>query len=298
MAKEIDGVRELLAKLGEGAPENPSWEERRAGYETLGTNMPMAEGVAREDVTLGGVSGIKFMPENAKPDRTLLYFHGGGYCIGSPLGHGAMVSHIAKAMRATAYSMDYRMAPEAPFPAAVDDALACYKALLDQGVSPAQIAISGDSAGGGLTLACALSIKAAGLPQPACLLPISPWVDLTNSGWSYGAKAESDPMINRENISEFAKTYLAGGDPKTPLASPVFADLAGLAPMLIQVGSEECLLSDSTLLAERAGAAGVAVRLEIWADMIHVWHFFHALLSDARSAMDTMASWAEQYFAD
>ena len=297
MASEIETVRAVLAQLGEGAPENPSWEERRAGYETAGTNMPMAEGVASEDIELGGVKGIKLTPDGAQPGRTLLYFHGGGYCIGSPLGHRSMVSHIAKAMRATAYSMDYRMAPEAPFPAAVEDALACYKALLDDGVPAAHIAISGDSAGGGLTLACALSIKDSGLPQPACLMPISPWVDLTNSGWSYGTKAESDPMITRENISEFAVTYLAGTDSKTPLASPVFADLSGLPPMLIQVGSEECLLSDATLLAERAGAAGVSVHLEIWPEMIHVWHFFHAFLTDARRAMEGMAAWAETHLA-
>ena len=297
MASEIETVRTILAQLGEGAPENPTWEERRAGYEMAGTNMPMAENVASEEIELGGVKGIKLTPETVKPGRTLLYFHGGGYCIGSPLGHRSMVSHIAAAMQAVAYSMDYRMAPEAPFPAAVDDALASYKALLDQGVSAEKIAISGDSAGGGLTLACALAAKEAELPQPACLMPISPWVDLTNSGWSYDAKAESDPMITQENISEFAKTYLAGGDAKTPLASPVNADLSGLAPMLIQVGSEECLLSDATLLAERAGAAEVPVQLEIWSEMIHVWHFFHAFLTDARRAMDGMASWSEKHLA-
>jgi len=257
----------------------------------------MVDNVSVENIELGGVKGLKLTPAVAKPGRVLLYFHGGGYCIGSPTGHKSMVSHIASAMQATAYSMDYRMAPEAPFPAAVDDALACYKALLDQGVDPAKLAISGDSAGGGLTLACALSVKDAGLPQPACLLPISPWADLTNSGWSYQTKAASDPMITQENIDEFAATYLAGGDAKQPLASPCHADLTGLAPMLIQVGSEECLLSDAVLLAERAGAAGVPVQLEIWAEMIHVWHFFHAFLSDAHEAIDGMAAWAERRLA-
>ena len=297
MASEIETVRGILAQLGEGAPENPTWEEQRANYETAGDNMPMADGVSVEETSLGGVKGLKLTPSDVKPGRTLLYFHGGGYCIGSPKGHRPMVSHIAAAMGATAYSMDYRMAPEDPFPAAVDDALASYKALLDAGTAPEKIAISGDSAGGGLTLACALAAKDAGLPQPACLMPISPWADLTNSGWSYEAKAESDPMINQENITAFAGTYLNGADVKTPLASPCFADLSGLAPMLIQVGSEECLLSDSILLAERAGAAGVPVQLEIWADMIHVWHFFHAFLSDAREAVSGMANWAEHRLA-
>jgi len=297
MTREIDAVREILAQLGEGAPENPTWEERRAGYEAAGTNMPMAEGVSADDVVLGGVKGIKLTPAGAEAGRTLLYFHGGGYCIGSPLSHKAMVSHIAAAMRATTFSMDYRMAPEAPFPAAVDDGLASYKALLDQGIDPANIAISGDSAGGGLTLACALAARDAGLPQPACLLPISPWADLTNTGWSYGVKADSDPMISQDIINGFSDTYLAGADAKSPLASPCHADLSGLAPILIQVGSEECLLSDATLLAERAGAASVQVQLEIWPDMIHVWHFFHAFLSDGRAAIGGMANWAEQRLA-
>lgn len=297
MTKEIDAVRAVLAQLTEGAPENPTWEEQREGYAAAGANMPAAEGVNAEDIELGGVKGIKLTPSDVVDGRVLLYFHGGGYCIGSPGGHKSMVSHIASAMRATAYSMDYRMAPEAPFPAAVDDALACYRALIDDGVSPGKIAISGDSAGGGLTLACALSVRDAGLPQPACLLPISPWADLTNTGWSYAAKGESDPMINQENISKFSATYLAGTDAKTPLASPCYADLSGLAPMLIQVGSEECLLSDSILLAERAGAAKVDVQLQIWPDMIHVWHFFHAFLSDARKAMNAMANWAEPHLS-
>lgn len=294
MASEIETVRAVLAQLNEGTPEHPTWEERRAGYEGAGENMPMAEGVAVEDTELGGVKGLKLTPANAKEGRALLYFHGGGYCIGSPNTHKAMVSHICTAMQVTTYSMDYRMAPEAPYPAAVVDALACYKGLLEQGIEPSKIAISGDSAGGGLTVACALAAKEASLPQPACLLPISPWADLTNSGWSYATKAESDPMINEENINDFSATYLAGADATQPLASPCHADLSGLAPMLIQVGSEECLLSDAVLLAERAGAAGVPVQLEIWAEMIHVWHFFHAFLSDAREAMEGMASWAER----
>ena len=297
MASEIETVRAVLAQLGEGAPENPTWEFQRQNYENAGTSMPMADGVSVEDITLGGVSGIRLTPSETEPGRTLLYFHGGGYCIGSPESHRTMVAHMAKAMKATAYSMDYRMAPEVVFPAAVDDGLASYKALLDQGVDPAKLAISGDSAGGGLTMATAIAARDAGLPQPACLLPISPWVDLTNSGWSYETKAASDPMINQENITAFATTYLNGTDAKTPLASPVYADLSGLAPTLIQVGSEECLLSDAITLAERAGAAGVQVQLEIWPEMIHVWHFFHGVLSDAHKAMADMASWAERRLA-
>ena len=190
MASEIEIVRGLLAQMGEGAPENPGWDYQRENYENAGTAMPMAEGVSVEAIDLGGVKGLKLTPETVETGRTLLYFHGGGYCIGSPESHRTMVAHIAKAMKATAYSMDYRMAPEVAFPAAVDDGLASYKALLEQGVSADKIAISGDSAGGGLTMATAMAARDARLPQPACLMPISPWVDLTNSGWSYETKAD------------------------------------------------------------------------------------------------------------
>ena len=170
MVSEIETVRGLLAQIGEDAAGPTTWAERREGYEAAGTNMPKADGVKIEDASLGGVGGLKLTPATTQTGRILLYFHGGGYCVGSAVGHGSLVSHIATAMQATSYSMDYRMAPEAPFPAAVDDALACYKSLLDDGVDPAKIAIAGDSAGGGLTLACALKAKEVGLPQPALSL--------------------------------------------------------------------------------------------------------------------------------
>ena len=297
MASEIETVRALLAAANENGLESPSWDQRRTVMEATAENMPVAEGVVVEDIELGGVKGMKLTPSTAQANRTLLYFHGGGYCIGSPTSHKSMVSQIAEAMGATAYSMDYRLGPEAPFPAAVDDALASYRALLESDVNPADILISGDSAGGGLSTACAIAARNACLPQPSGLLLISPWADLTNSGWSYEAKATSDPMITIEGISEFSAAYLNGANAKDPLASPCHADLSGLAPMLIQVGSEECLLSDATLLAERAGAAGVRVHLEVWPEMIHVWHAFHVFVEDARKAIERMADWADSAWA-
>jgi phosphinothricin tripeptide acetyl hydrolase len=294
---EIAAVRALLEQGPKTDQTNPDWvTEMRTGYEAMGENMPLAEGASVESVSLGGVPGLKLTPEQVKPGRTLLYFHGGGYVIGSPLSHRGMVSQIANAMGTVAYSMDYRMAPEALFPAAVDDGLESYKGLLDLGVDPANVIISGDSAGGGLTMATAVSIRDAGLPPPAGLAPISPWVNLANDGPTYRLKADSDPMVTKDNIDLMAGAYLGSADANTPLASPLGADLTGLPPMLIQVGSEEVLLSDSTMLAARAGAAKVDVTLEVWPDMVHVFHFFYPLLTDARSAIGRMAIWAERYF--
>ncbi|MEO9969161.1 MAG: alpha/beta hydrolase [Hyphomonadaceae bacterium] len=294
---EIETVRAFLAAARADDSDEPTFQEMRIGYEAAGSNMPVAEGVAVEDVTLGGVSGLKLTPDTVEAGRTLLYFHGGGYVIGSPISHRGMVSHIAKAMRATAYSMDYRMAPEDRFPAAVDDGLTSYKALLEGGVDPQKLVISGDSAGGGLTMATALSIRDAGLAMPAALVPISPWVNLANNGPTYKVKAETDPMVTKESIDAMAAEYLNGEDASNPLASPMGADLAGLPPMLIQVGSEEVLLSDSTMLAARAGAAKVPVTLEIWPDMVHVFHFFYPMLSDARTAIAHMATWVDEKLA-
>lgn len=295
---EIETVRAFLEAGPSADLTNPDWiTEMRASYDTMSAAMPLAEGVAVEDVLLGGVSGLKLTPDTAKVGRTLLYFHGGGYVIGSPLSHKGMVSQIAKAMGATAYSMDYRMAPEALFPAAVDDGLASYKGLLDLGIDPANIIISGDSAGGGLTMATALSIRDAGLAMPAALAPISPWVNLANNGPTFKVKAESDPMITQEAIDTMAAEYLGDTDASNPLASPIGADLTGLPPLLIQVGSEEVLLSDSTMLAARAGAAKVPVTLEVWPDMVHVFHFFYPMLTDARSAITHMADWVDTQLA-
>jgi len=291
---EIATVRAFLAEARSDDAEQPSWTDMRAGYEATGSAMPVAEGVSVEEVTLGGVSGLKLTPDTVETGRTLLYFHGGGYVIGSPLSHRGMVSEIAKAMRATAYSMDYRMAPEVPFPAAVDDGLASYKALLEQGVDPARLVISGDSAGGGLTLATAISVRDAGLVLPAALAPISPWVNLANDGPAYRTKADTDPMVVKPGIDLMAAAYLNGADAKTVLASPLGADLSGLPPMLVQVGSEEVLLSDSTMLAARAGAAKTPVTLEVWPDMVHVFHFFYPMLTDGRAAIARMGRWVDE----
>ena len=295
---EIAGVRNMFAAAFNTDQEGtPDWGELRTMYEMMGSNMPVAAGVQVEETRLGTVSGLKLSPEGAEAGRTLLYFHGGGYIIGSPLSHRGMVSELATAMNATAYAMDYRMAPEVLFPAAVDDGLASYKALLEMGTDPAKIIIAGDSAGGGLTMATALSIREAGLPLPACLGLLSPWVNLANDGPTFKTKAEADPMVQKEGLDLMAETYLGDADTKNPLASPLGADLSGLPPMLIQVGSEETLLSDSTMLAARAGAAKVDVMLDVWPEMIHVFQAFYPMLTDGRAAIARMGGWVNEVMA-
>lgn len=289
---DIGGLRALMAAMAPPDGSRPTIEERRASTDAWGASMPLPEGATSEPVTLGGVPGVRFKPAGADIGRVLLYLHGGGYVTGSSKSHGAFVAHLAAAAGGQAVALDYRCAPEAVFPSAVDDAVAAYQALLKGGASPERVAIAGDSAGGGLTVATALALKARGLPQPGALLAISPWVDLEQSGASYYATcAERDPMITKAGLEEMAATYLGGASARDPLASPIHGDLSGLAPLYIQCGGDEALLSDSLKLAEVAGLAGVEVRLEIWPEMIHVWPVFHAYLGAGRRAVADAGAW-------
>jgi epsilon-lactone hydrolase len=215
----------------------------------------------------------------------VLFLHGGGYVIGSLDSHRHMISEMGRAARARTLAIDYRLAPEYPFPAAVDDSLAAYRFLLANGIQAGGITIAGDSAGGGLVVATMLAIRDAGLPQPACGWPISPWVDMEAIGNSMVSKAATDPTVQKAGILDMAKQYLNGADPRSPLAAPIYADLRGLAPLLIQVGAAETLLDDAVRLAQVAGAADVAVDLQVWPEMIHVWHIFHPELSAGRRAI-------------
>lgn len=196
-----------------------------------------------------------------------------------------MVAQAGREAAARTFALGYQLAPEDPFPAALEDALAGYRHLLSHGIEPRHIAIGGDSAGGGLTIAALVALRDAGLPLPACAWCLSPWVDLEMRGDSMTTKAAADPMIQKPYLSELAAAYLASADPRSPLAAPLHADLHGLPPLLLQAGSAETLLDDAVRLAGRAGAAGVMVRLEIWPDMIHAWPLFHPLLAAGRRAL-------------
>ena len=279
--QEMEQVRAFLA----ATPADLSTAELRVLYDGLGATFPTPEDVGLERVDAGGVPGEWTDPPGAAGDRVILYVHGGGYIIGSIASHRGLVAGLARATGARALSLDYRLAPEHPFPAAVDDALAGYRFLLAGGFSPKKIAVAGDSAGGGLTVATLVAIREAGLPQPACAFCISPWVDLEGLGASMITKAALDPMVQKEGLAGMAEGYLAGASPRTPLAAPLYADLRGIAPLLIHVGSAETLLDDSMRLAAAAAAADVDVRLESWPGMIHVWHFFHTMLGEGREAI-------------
>ncbi len=240
---------------------------------------------------VGGVKGEWAEPAVHTGNRTLLYLHGGGYVIGSPASHRDLVSAIADAAQARALILDYRLGPEHPFPAAVDDALAAYRGLLQQGCAAQSLFIAGDSAGGGLTIATLLSIKQAGLPLPAAGICLSPWVDLTLGSDTITSKAADDPLLTPAALRWMRDQYLAGQDPNATLASPLFADLSGLPPLLIQVGSEEILLDDSRHLDERARAAGVEVTLEVWNGMMHVWHLMAMMIPEGKQAIQAIGNY-------
>jgi epsilon-lactone hydrolase len=287
---QVKAVRDMLIAMM-AADAHPTLEARRAGYDNWGLAFPLPVGTSCDPTTLGGVPTDKISVVGCNPNTALLYLHGGGYGIGSAKSHRHLVGQLCAATAMVGYNVDYRLAPETVFPGAVDDALAAYKGLLDLGLSPDKIVIAGDSAGGGLTIACALAIKAAGLPQPAGLFTISPWVNLTQTGVSYEAKAEADFICNKSDLQEWADHYVGDANPRNPLASPMFGDFLGLAPMLIHVGSEEVLLSDSIGLAETAGLAQVDVTLVIAPDMPHVWHYMYGQIEAGLVAIGDAAKW-------
>lgn len=286
---QLANVLAMLASLPTD-PDQPM-ADRRPGLDAFGDLFQVPEGCTVQPGQLGGVDCERHSHPAADPKAIILYVHGGGYCIGSSKSHRHMVARLAQHAGTLAVSLDYRLAPEVPFPGAVEDALTAYKALLDEGFEPGRIAISGDSAGGGLSVATAMAIRDAGLPQPAALYPISPWADLAQEGATCDSLAHKDPMLSRESLQAFADAYLGSIRPQTvPTASPLHGDLAGLAPMFIQVGGAEVLMSDSIRLAEKAGIAGGEVNLEIWPEMIHIWPIFFPMLDAGDNALRNGAS--------
>jgi phosphinothricin tripeptide acetyl hydrolase len=233
------------------------------------------DGIRVRSGTLGGVRAEWLTPVGVETDATVLYLHGGGYCIGSLDTHRPLAGRIAAATGRTVITLDYRLAPEDPFPAALDDAVSAYCELLASGTQPPRLAIAGDSAGGGLTVATLLALRAEGTPLPAAAVGLSPWVDLTQTAPSFDTRATVDPMVSRAGLQVMASAYLGSADPRTPLASPLFAeDLGGLPPIHIEVGECEVLLDDSTRLAGRIEAAGGEVSLTVWPELIHVFQAF------------------------
>lgn len=278
---EITKLKGLLRD--KALPPETSIEQRRALMEKLAFRV--AQDIAVESVTVNGRNAEWLRAPGVDANRVLLYLHGGGYVMGSANTHRALAGELSRAAGAAVLVPDYRLAPEAPFPAAVDDAVAVYVWLLAQGHNAQQLAVAGDSAGGGLAAATLIALRDRQLPQPRCAVCLSPWSDLNCSNASYQTRAAADPMITSADITMMAAAYLNGADPKAALASPNRADLSGLPPLLIQVGRDEVLLDDAVVLHEAARSAGVASTLEIWDDMIHVWHAFHPLLPEGRQGI-------------
>jgi acetyl esterase/lipase len=252
--------------------------------------------VAYERVCAGGVDGEWISPANVPEDNAILYFHGGGFRLGSVTSHRDLMAQIALASGCRVLAINYRLAPEHRFPAALDDALAAYGWMLDCGLKSENVAFAGDSAGGNLVLAAMLALRERGLPLPVSAVLMSPWTDLAATGSSYVSRAEADPIHQRSMILALAKNYLGGqGDPYDPLVSPLYADLAGLPPLLIQVGDRETVLDDSVMFADLARAAGVDVSLEVWDGMIHVFQMFGAELPEARQAIASIAGFLNRH---
>ena len=270
-------------------------EETRAEFEQLAAAFPVADDVKREKAGPDGVPGEWFTPPGVSGDITVYWLHGGGYYMGSVNTHARMVSLIAAAADARAFAVDYRLAPENPFPAGLDDAVSGYRWLLEQGADPARLVIGGDSAGGGLALATLQRLREAGDPLPAATVLLSPWTDLESTGESIKTRRAADPMIDPSGALETARGYLPDGDLRDPLVSPLHADFTGLPPMLIQVGDAEVLLDDSTRVYRRAEEAGVDVTLEVNDEMIHVFQFFAPLLPEAVAAIERLGEFAKSH---
>jgi len=253
-------------------------------------------GTATTEHALGGVPGVRIGLPESRPGRCILYLHGGGYVTGSPALYRHITWRIAASARAEVAAIAYRLAPEFPFPAALDDAASAWHALLAEGAEPQNCVIMGDSAGGGLALALALRLRDEGGPLPAAIVALSPWTDLAMTGQSCSADA-TDPMLNFDDLGPLAARYLAGADPRNPYASPLYGDPHGLPPTLLQVGSDEILLDDSTRMAQRLRDAGCKVTLEVWRRMPHVWHAFAPAMPEALRAIARIGAFAQEHVA-
>jgi acetyl esterase/lipase len=279
-ATQLDGLITLLRSRA--APPDYDVAQSRARFEKTAVFLGGAPDAKVEKVDAGGVPSEWVMAPGYDTGRAILYLHGGGYAIGSLNTHRRLAYDISAASAAKVLLIDYRLAPEHPFPAAVDDAASAWRWLLQQGFAPNRLAIAGDSAGGGLTIASLVNLRDKKLGLPACAVAISPWVDLEGLGNSLTTRSAQDPMVQKDGLLWMAKMYLNGKDARTPLAAPLHADLKGLPPTLVQVGTAETLLDDAIRIAEKMHAAGVDARLAIWPNQLHVFPLFAPILSEGR----------------
>ena len=276
---------ERLEAMLRARPASLSIEQRRAASDALGDLFPLAADVRVEQVEALGVPAEWTSTPVADTGGVILYLHGGGYVWGSLKSHRHLVSEVGRAATMRTLALDYRRAPEFPFPQALQDAVSGYRFLLDSGFEPRQIAVAGDSAGAGLAVSLLVRLKELSMQQPACALLLSPWADMTATADSYSRNAQRDPVLNREIMQFLAEQYLGKRPRETPLASPVLADLSGIAPLTIFAGATEALLDDAIALTRAAGLADVSVRLEIWPKMFHIWPNYHQVLAQGRQGV-------------
>jgi acetyl esterase/lipase len=287
----IAGFRSMQS--GWGAEATPG--QMRADFETWCEQFPDAREASITRVSAGGVPADQIEAAGLATSRVVLFLHGGGYSLGSARSHRNLGKRIAYAARARVVLPDYRLAPEHVFPAAVEDAVAAYRGLLATGVESKRIAVAGDSAGAGLALALLVSLRDAGAPLPACAALLSPFADLECRAESYTTLAPLDPIVSREMGLAMGRAYVAERAPSDPLASPVHAALAGLPPLLIQVGSREVVLDDARAIERQAREAGVPARLDVWPGMVHVWHLFASALADGQRAIEDLGSFIRRW---
>jgi acetyl esterase/lipase len=291
--------RDALDQLLRDAPLDLGGEvaEQRAIFGEMMAAIPVPDDVTTSSGSLGGIGVVNVEAAGVDHSGVILYLHGGAYAIGTAASSVGLASDLARRAGARLVTIDYRLAPEHPHPAAIDDAVAAYRGLLDSGVAASAIAIAGESAGAGLAAATLVALKHAGLPQPTGAVLMSPWADLTLSGDTISAKAAVDPALTPEGLRRRAVDYLADGDRTADLVSPIFADLTGFPPLLIQAGSHEILLDDATRLASRAAAADVAVTLEVTPGVPHVFQGFAAMLDEGDAALTSAGAFLRAHLA-
>jgi monoterpene epsilon-lactone hydrolase len=295
MSKEQQSQLDAILRQG-GLDQAGEVAPLRAAFNELMSHVPVAPDVQQKPTTIGGVDGIEVTIDGGRSENVILYFHGGVYVIGTAIASVPLVSEVVRRAGAKAITLDYRLAPENPYPAAIEDAKAAYEGLLNQGIDPGQIALAGESAGCGLAVATLLALREAGTPLPSGAYLMSPYVDLTLSGETLSNREARDAVLNPAGLRARVPDYVGNADAADPLISPIFGDLTGLPPLLIQVGSNEILLSDALRLAARAALDDVQVSLEVTPGVPHVFQGFAGLLDEAGAALDRAADFLNAQF--
>ncbi|WJY13543.1 alpha/beta hydrolase [Pectobacteriaceae bacterium CE90] len=276
-----------------------SWPEVRTHYmQSLEKIFPAIEGVSYKTTTLGDAPAMISEMEEHVGSRVVLYIHGGGYVHGGVEAYRGITGRLAKALKARVYTPDYRQAPDFPFPTPINDVFSAYRAILDRGIHPRDLALVGDSAGGAMVVTMMRKARDAGIPLPAAGVAISPWANLTHSGLSATTREGIDPICSVDFLNILGRCFLAGELPTHPDASPVYADVQGLAPILIQIGENEVMLSDAIRLASNLGEARVRTTLEVWPGMFHVWHLLAGILPEADQALRNAVRFLEDVLTE